>query len=520
MSPRPDNRPSTQRQPKRDVSTAARKRGRPKTGSVETWTRKNGDVGFAVRFLDQNGVGRYERCGLASEGWSHRRAEIELENFESEVAAGVYAPTPDAIPVEERDPLFGPFASSFLAEHAVEITPNTRAFYAGLLDHQLLPFFQHARLSQITWSSIDTYKKQRLMLMQRIRAARTQGKVLRAGDHRPLRLSERTINHSINLLSQILDEAVRRPDLYLSANVARDKKLRVKVPKKTVRDWLEPDEVITLLEAAEQVDNPVKPETERKAREVRRLRDEEHLTIKQITEQLEMSQGGICWLYTRRRPRIVSGRRAIIATLSSSGTRNTELCLLRWRDLDFHGYKIRIPASKTNRGVREIDMTPWLREQLLTYRASLGEVSVEDPVFPTRDESFRDKDNLNRRVIAPVQRAAAELRSERGLAPLPTGLSAHVFRRTYTTLMAEAGAPITYVQDQVGHESARLTLEIYARVSRSRDRQKWGRAFDELMAGAVPATAYEPANPVVLPVIDPDAPGADYDSAAATGEEA
>src|SRR5205085_8235653 len=57
---------------------------------------------------------------------------------------------------------------------------------------------------------------------------------------------------------------------------------------------------------------------------------------------------------------------------------------------------------------------------------------------------------------------------------------------TYITLMAEAGAPITYVQDQVGHESARLTLEIYARVSRSRDRARWGRAFDELMSGAVP----------------------------------
>jgi hypothetical protein len=55
--------------------------------------------------------------------------------------------------------------------------------------------------------------------------------------------------------------------------------------------------------------------------------------------------------------------------------------------------------------------------------------------------------------------------------------------------MAEAGAPITYVQDQVGHESARLTLEIYARVSRSRDRATWGRAFDELMAGAVPVDA-------------------------------
>ena len=54
------------------------------------------------------------------------------------------------------------------------------------------------------------------------------------------------------------------------------------------------------------------------------------------------------------------------------------------------------------------------------------------------------------------------------------------------------------MQDQVGHESARLTLEIYARVSRSRDRAKWGRAFDEIMAGAVPAEAYERVEQIAL----------------------
>ena len=124
-------------------------------------------------------------------------------------------------------------------------------------------------------------------------------------------------------------------------------------------------------------------------------------------------------------------------------------------------------------------MTPWLRDQLLTYKASLGEVAPDDPVFPTRNETFRDKDNINHRVIAPVERTAGTLRAERGHASsLPTGLSAHVFRRTYITLMAEAGAPITsHVQDQVGHESARLTLEIYARVSRSRDRAKMGTSI-------------------------------------------
>ena len=236
-----------------------RRPGRPGKGGVVTWTRQNGDVGYGVRFTDQHGERQYERCGLASEGWSLTRAQIELANFEQLVRAGLYAPTPDIVPVEDRDPVFAPFARAFLAEHAVETAPNTRDLNCGLLDNHLMPYFGNLRLSQITWSAIDSYKKQRLMLAQRIRAASARGRPLRDEDNRPLRLSERTINMSIGLLAMVLDEAVRRPDLHISANVARDKKLKVKVPKKAARDWLEPEEVLCLLEAAELVDNPVRP---------------------------------------------------------------------------------------------------------------------------------------------------------------------------------------------------------------------------------------------------------------------
>jgi integrase len=390
---------------------------------------------------------------------------------------------------EERNPYFGHFARSYLAEHAIETAENTRDFYANLLHNHLEPYFAKRRLLAIGWSAIDSYKKQRLMLMQRYRLARQHGTPPRGPNGQPLKLSERTINHSIDLLALILEEAVRRSDIAVTINPARDKRLRVKVPKSAVRDWLEPDEVLTLLEAAERIDDPVRPETERKAAEVRRLRDQEKLTIKQIAAELQMSEGGVCWLYKRHRAPRASTRRAIIATLTASGTRTTELCIARRGDLDFHHSKLRVGRSKTAKGVREIDMTPWLREQLVAHKASDPDVSADAPAFPTRTGAFRDKDNLNRRVIGPVAREARKLRAERGLPPLPTKLSAHVFRRTYITLMAEAGAPITYVQDQVGHESARLTLEIYARVSRSRDRAKWGRAFDELMAGAVPRNA-------------------------------
>lgn len=157
-------------------------RGRRRKGDVVAWIRSNGDRGYGVRFFDAEGIRRYERCGLESEGWSRRRAEIELENFQRLVEAGAYVPTPDARPPHEQDPLFGAFARAFLAEHAVEIKPKTREFYENLLEQHPAPQFEKQRLTQISWSSIDSYKKQRLMLMQRIRAARARGNSLRAAN--------------------------------------------------------------------------------------------------------------------------------------------------------------------------------------------------------------------------------------------------------------------------------------------------------------------------------------------------
>jgi integrase len=120
----------------------------------------------------------------------------------------------------------------------------------------------------------------------------------------------------------------------------------------------------------------------------------------------------------------------------------------------------------------------------LTYRAAVGTPDLDAPVFPTRDGAHRTKDNLNRNVIRPVVHAANDARRERRMPPLPVAVTAHPFRRTYVTLMLEAGAPLTYVQDQVGHEDTKTTQEIYARVLRRQQRAKVGAAFNELMYGA------------------------------------
>ena len=63
---------------------------------------------------------------------------------------------------------------------------------------------------------------------------------------------------------------------------------------------LEADEVLSQLVAGEVVDSPVKPEMARAADEVRRLRDDEHLTWKEIAERMGRSEAGVIWLHRRR----------------------------------------------------------------------------------------------------------------------------------------------------------------------------------------------------------------------------
>lgn len=50
--------------------------------------------------------------------------------------------------------------------------------------------------------------------------------------------------------------------------------------------------------------------------------------------------------------------------------------------------------------------------------------------------------------------------------------------------MREAGAPLPYVMDQVGHAASKTTLEIYAQAQKRVSRKNGHAAFDELLNGA------------------------------------
>ena len=185
----------------------------------------------------------------------------------------------------------------------------------------------------------------------------------------------------------------------------------------------------------------------------------------------------------------------MIAVMAKTGLRVTELCQLRWRAVDVHHERLIIEQAKTDAGVRQVDLTLDVVDEINSWRAERGPVELDGFVFATASGKPRNKDNV-RTVLSRVVARANEQRKARGKAALPPVVP-HTLRRTYISLMLEAGAPLHYVMDQVGHEDSKTTLEIYAVVQKRLSRPQVKRAFEALLAESdlsgpgVPAEARE-----------------------------
>ena len=148
---------------------------------------------------------------------------------------------------------------------------------------------------------------------------------------------------------------------------------------------------------------------------------------------------------------------------------------------------LRVTEAKTDAGVREVDLSLDVMEELLMWRASRPSSTPNEFVFAADSGRPRDKDNVRERVLRPAIKRTNELRGKRDLSPLPP-VSPHALRRTYISLLIEAGAPLPYVMRQVGHEDSRTTLEVYAQVQQRLSRKQVHQAFDDLLASAGEAT--------------------------------
>ncbi len=233
-------------------------------------------------------------------------------------------------------------------------------------------------------------------------------------------LSATSINKTIVRLAQILEIAVERELIARNPARGRRRRLKQRAPERT---WLDrTEQIVALLNAAGELDTEARVD------------------------------------------RRATPRRTFLATLTLAGVRIGEAVALRWRDVDLAAGRLRVADSKTDAGVRQVDLLPALREELSIHKTATGFGGPDDFVFPTVRGRKQNIDNARRRFLGrSVERATANL-LKRDATPLPAGITPHSLRRTFISLLLATGAEVPYVMRQVGHADPKVTLSIYAQV--------------------------------------------------------
>lgn len=164
---------------------------------------------------------------------------------------------------------------------------------------------------------------------------------------------------------------------------------------------------------------------------------------------------------------------AIFRLLAFTGIRKGELLALRWKDIDFFQSKLSINQTvaygdnstivfqtpKTKKSKRTLSLDPatvkilkqWKQER--AFFSFPNRVSESDLVFVTENGKPKSFDFINYNLKKILKKY-----------DLPY-IKPHGFRHTHISLLFEAGASVKEVQERVGHEDIKTTMNIYAHVT-------------------------------------------------------
>lgn len=170
-------------------------------------------------------------------------------------------------------------------------------------------------------------------------------------------LNANTINKTLTRLAQILELAAEYE--MIPANPASGRRRRVKGTKPR-RAWVEPEQLPVLLD---------------------------------VSEKLLRGRG-----------------RPLLATLAGAGLRIDEALSLEWRDVSLTRGTLTIRKSKTEAGVRTVDLTPALVEELKGWQHKTPHADATNYVFATLNGGKDNRHNVRRRLlVTAIEKANEEL---------------------------------------------------------------------------------------------------------------
>jgi integrase len=463
---------------------------RPRTGRLRVKDTTRGRS-FGVRFK----IGPQEhfvQIGGEWEGWTEEQALAHMQVLMRQVDRGEWKPPEPTAAPAEPEPTFQVFASIWLDRRQRRLAPKSVKQYEWALGH-LLDFFADDRLSQISAARIDKYVDVKLRERDELVAANRRGRpvyeiVQSPSGPRRLRrrpLSNGSINTQINVLARVLKDAQKHG--WVGANPAAEPERRL-IVQRPERSFLEPEQVAALLEAAAAL--------ERAHRglnwtQVEMIRSSDR-SARALSHELGVSdvligkvRRGEIWRDGPHRNRNDVPRHAPLAVLVLAGLRIDELCRLEGRHLDFARRRISITRdiTKTDAGVRTVEMSPTLHAALLEHRDRRPH-GPADPVFGTRNGQPNNAENIRSRILASAVARANEMLLERGLSAMGR-VTPHTLRRTFVSLaLIASGNDIRWVMAQVGHADHKMTYSVYAQLQRNLPRE-YGSKVDEIIGGSL-----------------------------------
>ncbi|WP_305804267.1 tyrosine recombinase XerC [Stenotrophomonas sp. YIM B06876] len=151
--------------------------------------------------------------------------------------------------------------------------------------------------------------------------------------------------------------------------------------------------------------------------------------------------------------------RALLELFYSSGLRLSELCTLRWRDLDFIGGSV----SVVGKGQRQrlVPVGSHACKALLDWRAE-GAATAEAPVFPGRGGAFISQRAVQIRIKQLAQRQG-----------LFKHVHPHMLRHSFASHILESSGDLRGVQELLGHADI-ATTQIYTHL----DFQHLAKVYD------------------------------------------
>ena len=148
----------------------------------------------------------------------------------------------------------------------------------------------------------------------------------------------------------------------------------------------------------------------------------------------------------------------MLEVLYGAGLRVSELCKLRWGDVDLRSGTARILGKGGKERIAPLGDVAV--EKLLEYRSALNFV-------PTWDDGILCEKIAPKRVAAYPRWVQRRLKDCLAAAGLPADLTPHKLRHSFATHLLDEGADLRVVQTLLGHSSL-STTQVYTHVSAAR----------------------------------------------------